>query len=109
MSFISINNSASASYYATTINGFWKTRPGAPVPTIAAVTAASPGLTGDARATITVTGWGKTYVSTFARLIYAVSALCVADSVYGEHRYTIDRIANGKFVMAFPTRFTTSV
>ena len=104
MSFINVNDGLSVSYNATGINGFWKTGPGAPVPTIAPVTAATPDLTSGANTTVTVTDEGKTYVSTFARSIDAVSALFMASSVNAEYGYTTDGIISSNLVMAFPTK-----
>ncbi len=104
MSFININDGLSVSYNATGINGFWKTGPGAPVPTIAPVTAATPDLTSGANTTVTVTDEGSTYVSTFARSIDAVSALFMASKVDAEYGYTTDGIISSNLVMAFPTK-----
>ncbi len=104
MSFINVNDGLSVSYNATGINGFWKTGPGAPVPTIAPVTAATPDLTSGANTTVTVTDEGSTYVSTFARSIDAVSALFMASTVNAEYGYTTDGIISSNLVMAFPTK-----
>lgn len=104
MSFINLSDGLSVSYNATGINGFWKTGPGAPVPTIAPVTAATPDLTSGANTTVTVTDEGKTYVSTFARSIDAVSAPFMASTISGEYGFTSDGVLSNAFVVTFPTK-----
>ena len=104
MGFININDGLSASYNATGINGFWKTGPGAAVPTIAPVTAAKPDLESGANPTITVTDEGKTYFSTFARSIDAVSALFMASTINGEYGFTSDGVFSNALVVTLPTK-----
>jgi hypothetical protein len=104
MSFINLADGLSVSYNATGINGFWKTGPGAPLPAISPVTAPTPDLTSGANTSITVTDDGKTYVSTFARSIDAVSALFMVSSIAGEYAYTTDQVFSSTFVMTFPTK-----
>jgi hypothetical protein len=111
MSFINLNDGIGASYNATAINGFWKTGTGAPVPTItapvapsAANPASAPDLTSGGNTTITVTDAGKTYVSTFARSIDAVSALFMADSIRGEYGFTLDGVFRSAMIMTLPTK-----
>jgi hypothetical protein len=111
MSFINLNDGISVSYNATALNGFWKTGPGAPVPTITAPVAPSatnpasaPDLTSGGNTTITVTDKGKTYVSTFARSIDAVSALFMADSLRGEYGFTSNGVFSNAFVFVLPTK-----
>lgn len=104
MSFINLADGLSVSYNATGINGFWKTGPGAPVPAVSPVTAATPDLTSGANTTVTVTDEGKTYVSTFARSIDAVSALFMASTINGEYGFTSDGVFSNAFVVTFPTK-----
>jgi len=111
MSFINLNDGIGVSYNATAINGFWRTGPGAPVPAItapvspsAANPASAPDLTSGGNTTITVTDEGKTYVSTFARSIDAVSALFMASSIRGEYGFTNDGVFSNVFVVTLPTK-----
>ena len=111
MSFINLNDGIGISYNASAINGFWRTGPGAPTPTItapvqpsAANPASAPDLTSGGNTTITVTDEGKTYISTFARSIDAVSALFMASSIRGEYGFTTDGVFSNAFVVTLPTK-----
>ncbi len=111
MSFINLNDGISVSYNATAVNGFWKTGPGAPVPTItaplspsAANPASAPDLTSGGNATITVTDKGKTYVSTFARSIDAMSALFMTSTISAEYATTADGTFGATLVVTSPTK-----
>lgn len=111
MSFINLNDGISVSYNATGIHGFWRTGPGAPVPAITAPVApstanpvSSPDLTSGGNTTITVTDKGKTYVSTFARSIDAVSALFMNSTISNEYAYTADSTISTALVILMPTK-----
>ncbi len=104
MSFINLGDGLSVSYNATAINGFWKTGAGAPTPTITASGSRLPDLASGGNGTITVTDKGKTYVSTFARSIDAVSALFMNSSIIGEYAYTLDGTLSSALVIMSPTK-----
>lgn len=111
MSFINLNDGISVSYNATALNGFWKTGPGVPAPTItapvppsAANPASAPDLTSGGNTTITVTDKGKTYVSTFARSIDAMSALFMTSTISAEYATTADGTFGTTLVVTSPTK-----
>ena len=104
MSFINLGDGLGVSYNATAINGFWKTGAGAPMPTITSPGSRLPDLASGGNSTITVTDKGKTYVSTFARSIDAVSALFMSSSINGEYAFTTDGVLSNVFVVAQPTK-----
>ena len=104
MSFINLADGLSVSYNATAINGFWKTGVDAPTPKITSSVSKLPDLASGGNGTITVTDKGKTYVSTFARSVDAVSALFMSSSVNGEYGFTTDGVFSGAFVVTLPTK-----
>ncbi len=104
MSFINLADGLSVSYNATAINGFWKTGADAPTPTITSSVSKLPDLASGGNGTITVTDKGKTYVSTFARSIDAVSALFMSSSINGEYAYTKDGTISAALVIMSPTK-----
>lgn len=111
MSFINLNEGLGVSYNATAINGFWKTGPGAPLPTItapqspnAANPASAPDLTSGGNTTIMVSDRGNTYISTFARSIDAVSALLMVYNIRGEYGFTDNGVFSSAMIMTLPTK-----
>jgi hypothetical protein len=103
MSFINPTDGMSVSYNATAISGFWKTGAGTTT-SITAPGSATPDLTSGGNGMITVTDKGKTYVSTFAQSIDAVSALFMNSSFGGEYAFTSDGVFSNAFVVMAPTK-----
>ena len=104
MSFINLGDGLGVSYNAIAINGFWRTSAGAPTPSITSQGSRLPDLTSGGNSTITVTDKGKTYVSTFARSIDAVSALFLSSSINGEYAFTTNGVLSNVFVVTQPTK-----
>ena len=104
MSFINLADGLSVSYNATAINGFWKTGVDAPTPKITSSVSKLPDLASGGNGTITVTDKGKTYVSTFARSVDAVSALFMNSTISGEYAFTTDGVLSNVFVVTQPTK-----